>query len=96
MKREAYLEYSILHLVSREKIRIPSGVSHCWTFPLVGRTCAFGAKNRVFFEGNKFVTIYTERSKKILKLTVFGVGVSTQMIDFLPKLLLLPEAAPVR
>jgi hypothetical protein len=30
----------------------------------VGGTCAFDAKNWEFFEGRRFVTIYTERGKK--------------------------------
>ena len=34
---------------------------------LLGRTCAYWAKNRVFFGGEKLVSAYVERDKKIRK-----------------------------
>jgi hypothetical protein len=51
--------------------------------PLVGRTCAFDAKNRVFFRLYKFVNTYMERDRKIFKSAVFGVQVAALLIEVL-------------
>ena len=41
------------------------------TFPLVGRTCAFGTKICEFLGWSKFVSAYVERDKKNLKKWIF-------------------------
>jgi hypothetical protein len=43
------------------------------------------AKNRVFFGGDKFVTTYKERDKKILKLAVLGAQLPAHLIENLPR-----------
>jgi len=43
-------------------------------FPLVGRTCANGAKIRAILVMVKFVSAYVERDKKILKNLIFAFG----------------------
>jgi len=52
--------------------------------PTIGGTCAFDAKNRVFFGWSKFVNAYVERDKKNFSFLDFWLKPLAQMIDLLP------------
>jgi hypothetical protein len=48
---------------------------------IIGRTCAFDAKNRRFFESKKFVTTYGERSKNFFKNLLILQKLPTDLIE---------------
>jgi hypothetical protein len=48
---------------------------------IIGRTCAFDAKNREFFEGEKVITAYAVRDKNFFKNLPILQKLPTDLIE---------------